>query len=244
MSFLVKVFSIICFIAFWHLCSTELIASPKQSYEALMLLYNDGVLINGFKDSLFRYLLGLIFGVILALIFGVILALLPRIANFINPIINLLRPISPIAWVPLVVILFGIGDKPTIFIIAYAVFFPVLLLCIASIKETPKELIAITKGFGASKWQIISGVYFPHCFFAMICALKLAASLSWINLVVGEMLGAQTGLGYLIIDARNQLDIASVLGLIFIIGLIGMGINAFFGFIESKMKKRYGYDKD
>ncbi len=161
-----------------------------------------------------------------------------------DPIINLLRPVSPIAWVPLVLIIFGIGDKPTIFIISYAVFFPVLLLASKAVQDVPKELIIVSKNFGASKWQVLSGVIFPSSFLMLISGLKLAASMAWINLVVGEMLGAQTGLGYLIIDARNQLRIDIVLAVICVIGVVGWVINQLFCLIEKQISRKFGYDKN
>ncbi|CAM2762164.1 taurine transport system permease TauC [Campylobacter hyointestinalis] len=175
---------------------------------------------------------------------GFIFGLFPKVSVAFDPIINLLRPVSPIAWVPLVLIIFGIGDKPTIFIISYAVFFPVLLLASKAVQDVPKELIIVSKNFGASKWQVLSGVIFPSSFLMLISGLKLAASLAWINLVVGEMLGAQTGLGYLIIDARNQLRIDIVLAVICVIGVVGWAINQLFCLIEKQISRKFGYDKN
>ncbi|MBF0927358.1 MAG: ABC transporter permease subunit, partial [Campylobacter concisus] len=92
----------------------------------------------------------------------------------------------------------------------------------------------------ASKMQIITGVIMPASLFSIISGLKLAASLAWINLVVGEMVGAQSGLGYLIIDARNQLRIDSVMAVIFVIGVIGIVINFIFSLIERYAGERLG----
>lgn len=244
MKILKILFSIGVFIGIWGMFSNELISSPRQSFEAIIELYKLGALQNGLKDSLVRYILGLGIGVSFGILFGGLLGFMPKLNAFISPVLDLLRPISPIAWIPLVVIIFGIGDKPTIFIISYAVFFPVVLLSLNALKQVPRELILISKNFGANAWQLFYGVYFPSCIFALVSALKLGASLAWINLVVGEMVGAQTGLGYLIIDARNQLEIPAVLGLIFIIGIIGMMINALFNAIELYFTKRFGYDKN
>jgi len=155
-----------------------------------------------------------------------------------------LRPISPIAWVPIILIIFGIGDLPTIFIIAYSVFFPMVLLSTKAIKDLPSQLILVAKNFGASKLQIFTGVIIPSSFLYLISSLKLAAALAWINLVVGEMLGAQTGLGYMIIDSRNQLRIDILIATIITIGIIGMIINTIFGYIEKVVSRRYGYDRD
>ena len=182
----------------------------------------------------------MIFGVFVGFIFG----FNPKFASAFDPLFNLLRPISPIAWVPMVLIIFGIGDLPTIFIIAYSVFFPMVLLSTKAIRDVPSELIIVAKNFGASRWQILKSVIFPSSFLSLISSLKLAAALAWINLVVGEMLGAQTGLGYIIIDSRNQLRIDILIATIITIGVIGMIINALFGYIEKVVSRKYGYDRN
>lgn len=228
----------------WDIFSSNLIPSPLRTLEAFNQIITSGVLSVGIIDSLYRYILGLTFGALAGIMIGFIFGFYPKIASAFEPLFSILRPISPIAWVPIVLIIFGIGNMPTIFIIAYSVFFPVLLLSIKAIKDLPSELITVAKNFGASRLQIFTGVILPSSFLSLISSLRLAASLAWINLVVGEMLGAQTGLGYMIIDSRNQLRIDILLAVIITIGIIGMLINLAFGIIEKQTSRRYGYDRD
>ena len=228
----------------WDIFSSNLIPSPLKTLEAFNQILSSGVLAVGIVDSLCRYVLGLVAGALTGIIVGFIFGFYPKAASAFEPLFSILRPISPIAWVPIVLIIFGIGDLPTIFIIAYSVFFPMLLLSIKAIKELPNELIIVAKNFGASKVQIFTGVILPSSFLSLISSLRLAASLAWINLVVGEMLGAQTGLGYMIIDSRNQLRIDILLAVVITIGVIGMLINLAFGVIEKQTSRRYGYDRD
>ena len=224
----------------WQAFSGDLVPSVKEVVGAFFELAKSGKLLLGVTDSLIRYVIGLLVGSIVAVLVGLIFGLFPKFANAFEPLIGLLRPISPIAWIPLIVLTFGIGDKPTIFIIAYAIFFPMLLLTINAVKSVPNELVLAALGFGASKMQIITGVIMPASLFSIISGLKLAASLAWINLVVGEMVGAQSGLGYLIIDARNQLRIDSVMAVILVIGVIGIVINFIFSLIERYAGERLG----
>lgn len=231
-------------ILIWHIFSSELIPSPMQVLDAFRLIIDNNSLQIGIIDSLYRYGIGLILGVIFGVIIGFIFGFNPKFASAFDPLFNLLRPISPIAWVPMVLIIFGIGDLPTIFIIAYSVFFPMVLLSTKAIRDVPSELIIVAKNFGASRWQILKSVIFPSSFLSLISSLKLAAALAWINLVVGEMLGAQTGLGYIIIDSRNQLRIDILIATIITIGVIGMIINALFGYIEKVVSRKYGYDRN
>lgn len=231
-------------ILIWHIFSSELIPSPMQVLDAFRLIIDNNSLQIGIIDSLYRYGIGLILGVIFGVIIGFIFGYNPKFASAFDPLFNILRPISPIAWVPMVLIIFGIGDLPTIFIIAYSVFFPMVLLSTKAIRDVPSELIIVAKNFGASRWQILKSVIFPSSFLSLISSLKLAAALAWINLVVGEMLGAQTGLGYIIIDSRNQLRIDILIATIITIGIIGMIINALFGYVEKVVSRKYGYDRN
>lgn len=231
-------------ILIWHIFSSEIIPSPMQVLDAFRLIIDNNSLQIGIIDSLYRYGIGLILGVIFGVIIGFIFGYNPKFAQAFDPLFNILRPISPIAWVPIILIIFGIGDLPTIFIIAYSVFFPMVLLSTKAIKDLPSQLILVAKNFGASKLQIFTGVIIPSSFLSLISSLKLAAALAWINLVVGEMLGAQTGLGYMIIDSRNQLRIDILIATIITIGVIGMIINTIFGYIEKVVSRRYGYDRN
>ena len=231
-------------ILIWHIFSSELIPSPMQVLDAFRLIIDNNSLQIGIIDSLYRYGIGLILGVIFGVIIGFIFGYNPKFAQAFDPLFNILRPISPIAWVPIILIIFGIGDLPTIFIIAYSVFFPMVLLSTKAIKDLPSQLLLVAKNFGSSKLQIFTGVIIPSSFLSLISSLKLAAALAWINLVVGEMLGAQTGLGYMIIDSRNQLRIDILIATIITIGIIGMIINTIFGYIEKVVSRRYGYDRN
>lgn len=244
MRYFYQILVLVLLLILWHFSSSTLIPSPAKVLEAYEQIIANNSLQIGIIDSLYRYVLGLIFGVIFGVFVGFIFGFNPKFASAFDPLFNLLRPISPIAWVPMVLIIFGIGDLPTIFIIAYSVFFPMVLLSTKAIRDVPSELIIVAKNFGASRWQILKSVIFPSSFLSLISSLKLAAALAWINLVVGEMLGAQTGLGYIIIDSRNQLRIDILIATIITIGVIGMIINALFGYIEKVVSRKYGYDRN
>lgn len=244
MRYFYQILVLVLLLILWHFSSSTLIPSPAKVLEAYEQIIANNSLQIGIIDSLYRYILGLIFGVIFGVFVGFIFGFNPKFASAFDPLFNLLRPISPIAWVPMVLIIFGIGDLPTIFIIAYSVFFPMVLLSTKAIRDVPNELIIVAKNFGASRWQILKSVIFPSSFLSLISSLRLAAALAWINLVVGEMLGAQTGLGYIIIDSRNQLRIDILIATIITIGIIGMIINALFGYIEKVVSRKYGYDRN
>lgn len=240
MKFLYQFAVLAAFVLIWQAASGELLPSPLEAARALGEIYASGALIQGVLNSAVRYTLGLAAGCVGATLIGLAFGLAPRLAQAFEPLLGLLRPISPIAWIPLVVLAFGIGDRPTVFIIAYAIFFPVLALTTGAVRAVPAELVQAARGFGASRMQVILGVILPASLFSIISGLKIAASLAWINLVVGEMVGAQSGLGYLIIDARNQLRIDVVLAVIFVIGVIGIFINFIFSAVEKWAGRKLG----
>ena len=178
MRYFYQILVLVLLLILWHFSSSALIPSPAKTLEAYEQIIANNSLQIGIIDSLYRYILGLIFGVIFGVFVGFIFGFNPKFASAFDPLFNLLRPISPIAWVPMVLIIFGIGDLPTIFIIAYSVFFPMVLLSTKAIRDVPSELIIVAKNFGASRWQILKSVIFPSSFLSLISSLKLAAALA------------------------------------------------------------------
>lgn len=240
MGIVYKILVILVVVGLWHLASSDLVPGPKETIIALFESVKSGALWVNILDSLRRYILGLFVGVVLGVGVGGLFGSCPKIAAAFEPLISILRPISPIAWVPFALIFWGIGDGASVFIISYAVFFPVLLLAIKEVRAVPADLVAAAKGFGASRWQVWAWVVVPASILGILSGLKLAASLAWINLVISEMLGAQTGLGYMIIDARNLLRLDLVLAAVLVIGLIGWVINGLFSWVEGATNRRFG----
>lgn len=220
--------------------NTQLLPTPLQVWSEFLEMNSEDKIVISIKDSLIRFAVGFILGSICAIILGLFLGLYKNVEILLEPLIQLLRPISPIAWFPLVVLWMNIGDVPAIFIIFYAVFFPVLALCIAGVRQINKEYILMAKNFGASALRIFFNIILPGTFLHIASGLKLAASVAWIHLVAGEMMGSQTGLGYLIVDGRNFLNTAQVIVGMFLIGIFGYAIYAFFVFLEKAVIRKLG----
>ena len=128
---------------------------------------------------------------------------LPKVFQFINPILQIIRPIAPVAFLPFIVFWFGIGDVPAIVIIFIAGFFPILLSVVAAVQHVDGIYYKIANSFGVGKVKTLFGIVFPAIFTQIANALRLALGTSWIFLVSGEMVGAQSGLGFLIMDSKN-----------------------------------------
>ncbi|MCI5967986.1 ABC transporter permease [Helicobacter sp.] len=225
----------------WEFCAKgSSVPQVSAVWSCFIELLENGRLQTSIIDSLVRFCVGLVIGGVLAILLGLFLGRFKSVQIVLEPFIQLLRPISPIAWLPLIVLWFGIGEVGAIFVIVYAVFFPILLLTIAGVRQINPNLIAMAKNFHASEGLIFRKIIIPGAFLHISSGLKLAASIAWIHLVAGEMLGIQSGLGYLIIDGRNLVRIDMVIVAMALIGILGFFITLLFNALEKIIQKRLG----
>lgn len=239
-----SLFLIIILLILWQFfaikyANTQLLPSPSMVWEKFIEMSQNNLL-SSIEVSLERFSIGFIIGASFAIIFGFILGMLKNLEILLEPLIQILRPISPVAWIPLLLLWVGIGDMPCILIIAYAVFFPVLSLCIAGVRQVNREYILMAKNFGTSGFRIFFNIILPSTFLHLSSGLKIAASVAWIHLVAGEMLGPQSGLGYIVQNGRNTLETSEVIVGMFLIGILGYIIYAFFVFFERIVMKVLG----
>ncbi|MCM1133717.1 MAG: ABC transporter permease [Ruminococcus flavefaciens] len=240
------VISIAVLIGIWQLAymfssySDALFPSPYQSLLALGEMIQNGSLFENIKTSMYRFVSGYVTSVISAVILGLVLGRLPAVFKYVNPAVQLLRPISPTAWMPFIVLLFGIGDIPAIIIIFIAAFFPVLLSTVSAVGSIDPIYFKVAKSFGIRQPQLTWKVIFPAAFPQIASGIHLAIGTSWIFLVAGEMVGAQSGLGYQIIDARNNICADILLATIIVIGVIGIILDGLLKFLENRIMKAWG----
>lgn len=246
LSFKNAVISIAVLVGIWqlaYLCSDysdALFPSPYQSLLALIEMIQNGSLFENIKTSMYRFVSGYITSVIAAVVLGLILGRLPAVFQYINPAVQLLRPISPTAWMPFIVLLFGIGDIPAIIIIFIAAFFPVLLSTVSAVASVDPIYFKVARSFGIRQPQLTWKVILPAAFPQIASGIHLAIGTSWIFLVAGEMVGAQSGLGYQIIDARNNIRADVLLATILVIGVIGIILDGLLKFLENRIMKAWG----
>lgn len=240
------VISIAILIAVWELLflvspfSSTLFPSPLQALNALIGMCVDGTLLTNIGTSMYRFASGYISSVVVAVILGLVLGRLPVVFKYVNPIVQLLRPISPTAWMPFIVLLFGIGDIPAVVIIFIAAFFPVLLSTVAAVGNIDPIYFKVSKNFGIKQPKLMWKVIFPAAFPQIANGIHLALGTAWIFLVAGEMVGAQSGLGYQIIDARNNIRADILLATILVIGIIGLLLDSLLRLAEKRILKAWG----
>ena len=217
-----------------------LFPSPLSAWKSLVKIAKNGVLVRSIGTSMYRFAVGYISGVAAAVLLGLVLGWFTNIFKYVNPVVQLLRPISPTAWMPFIALWFGIGDIPAIVIIIIAAFFPVLLSTVSAVGGIDPIYLKVSDNFGIKQPQIMWKVIFPAAFPQIANGIHLALGTAWIFLVAGEMIGCQSGLGYLIIDSRNNIDAGTLLAAILVIGVIGLLLDSILKALEKKILSSWG----
>jgi len=172
-------------------------------------------------SSLSRVYIGLFLGFFLAIIIGGLIFINPYLNAFFSPIIRLLAPIAPIAWIPLALVIFGIGNTTAIFIVFMGVFFTLTISTTSALNSVPSNRIEMAKGLGANKIQIwrfiIIPSILPHVFFS----LRLNFIAAWMAVLAAEMTGLQDGVGAILMIGRNLFNYKLIMIGMVLIGILG-----------------------
>jgi len=221
----------------------SLLPSPAKVFEAMTELIKDGTLLTHFRVSLTRFFIGYLVAIFAGITLGLLLGWNKSVWSFIEPVVQVLRPVSPIAWFPFIVLWFGIGDAPAIVIIFIAGFFPILLSTVSGVGNVDPIYLKVADNFGIRQPQMLFKIILPAAFPLIANGLHLALGSAWVFLVAGEMVGAQSGLGYLIIDARNSLRSDLVLAGIIFIGALGLLLDRLIKLLETGIEKQWGISR-
>jgi len=172
-------------------------------------------------SSIYRVMAGLIIAFGLSILVGVLISNSIIIKRILMPVVRLFAPIAPIAWVPIALVIFGIGNFTAIFIVIMGVFFTLTIATIQAIDEVPDEIISSAKTLGASKYQIISRVVVPYIMPSIFLSLRLNFIAAWMAVLAAEMTGLRDGLGAIIMVGRNLFNYDLILMGMFLIGVVG-----------------------
>jgi NitT/TauT family transport system permease protein len=233
-------------LAVWHYSviwtGTKVFPSPLSVQKGLSELFHKHVLWADIADSLRRVAIGYLSAVIVGIPLGLSLGWFPALNQVVNPLLQLLRPISPIAWIPVAIIFFGVGDPAAIFLVFLGAFFPIVVACASGVSGVPMLYRRAARNLGLSNTQTLTRVVFPAALPQMLAGLRIALGIAWLVIVAGEMIAVDSGLGYLVIDSRNSgkrydLVVAAML----LIGLIGLILDISFRRLEKMKSVRWGF---
>ena len=221
---------------------TTIFPAPLDVQRGLAELLEKGVLWAYVGDSLRRVAVGFSLAVMLGIPFGLTLGWYPAAAHVVNPAIQLMRPISPIAWIPLAIVWFGIGDAAAMYLIFLGAFFPITVTAMNGVRNVPSVFRRAGRNFGLTAPQLLARVVFPAALPQIIVGLRIALGIAWLVVVAAEMIAVDSGLGYLVIDARNSgkrydLVVAAML----LIGVIGLTLDLGFRRLEKLKSVRWGF---
>jgi nitrate/nitrite transport system permease protein len=204
------------------------VAVAKRGYELLINAFdssnpnNLGIAWHLYY-SLGRVLLGYVLAVLVAVPLGFALGLLPQFYQALNPFIQVLRPISPLAWMPLALYIFRDSDVSTIFIIFICAIWPMMINTAVGASGVRPEWVNVSRVFGVGRLEHVVRIVFPASMPMIMTGMRISIGIAWF--VIAEMVGAQSGIGYFIWNEWNNLQIASMIVAIVLIGIIGLALD-------------------
>ena len=231
---------------FWHLAcqwtGTTIFPTPRQTLLAFGDLFESQRLSGDITASLFRVTWGFLIAAAIGIPLGLVVGWYSMAFRALNPIIQGLRPISPIAWIPMAILWFGIGDGAGIFLIFLSSFYPITVGTMAAVRNISLVHQRSAMNFGVRGLDLFRRVVLPAALPQIITSLRIALGVAWLVLVAAEMVGMETGLGYLINDARNagsRYDL--VAATMILIGAIGIVLDFLIRRLERFDEVRWGY---
>ena len=205
--------------------SSLLLPGPLPVFSKLIALVRSGALLADVGWTMLRVAVGVGAGFAVGLLMGVLLARYRLAFRLLDPMLQFLRPVSPFAWTPLVILLFGLGNRPAIATIFLGVVFPTEVIVFEALRGIDPDLRDLARIFGVSGWARLQQVELPLIRPALIAALRVLFGVGWIMAIGAEMLAANSGLGFRLMNARYLLDFTGLYGVIIIIGIVGYGLD-------------------
>jgi NitT/TauT family transport system permease protein len=202
--------------------SVQVFPGPLTVLSSLNELIVNGTLLKHTVASLFRVTAGFYLAIAFGIPLGIVLGRMRPANLLMNPLIQFLRPISPLAWIPLSMLWFGIGDKPAVFLIFLSSFFPLVVSTTIAVNAIDPIYFQVAANFNFNRKEVVFKIIFPAIIPEIVTALRISVTIAWLVVVAAEMIAVQSGLGYLILDSRNALRMDYVMDGMIVIGLIGL----------------------
>lgn len=221
---------IVLLIAVWWIIvarsDSPIFPTPWQVVTGAWELAGDGTLLQHIEASLLRVGIGFGLAFLVAIPLGLWMGWVGGAFRTLNPLFQMLRPISPIAWIPIAILWFGVGDLSPIFLIFISSVFPMMVQTTAGVHTIDRRYLRAAANFGVSRWVLFHRVVIPAVLPEIIVGMRIGIGVAWLVVVAAEMIALHSGLGYLIMDSRNagnryDLVIASMI----IIGVIGLSLD-------------------
>lgn len=186
-------------------------------------------------SSLVRVFSGFIMGAIVAIPMGILIGASSFCKKMFYPLVQVLKPVSPLAWFPIGLVAFQSASSATVFIIFITSLWPTLINTSFGVASLPDDHKNVAKAFGFSRWKYLTKVLLPYSLPHIITGLRLSIGVAWLVIVAGEMLSGGLGIGFFVWDSWNALSLERVISAILIIGLVGLILDRGFSWLEKKV---------
>jgi NitT/TauT family transport system permease protein len=223
----------------------QLLPGPWGVVRGIGDLLRHGLLLKYVVASLFRVTWGFLLAAVIAIPLGLTIGWYRRAEMTFNPLVQIFRPISPLAWIPIAILWFGVGDLAAIFLIFVGCFFPLLVTAMSAVHNVPSVYVNVGRNFGLGTAGFVYRVIYPAVVPQLIIGSRITMGIAWLVVVAAEMIAVNSGLGFLIIDARNagnRYDL--VIGGMVIIGAIGLLLDLGMRSLERVKSFRWGYSEN
>ncbi|MDO9044886.1 MAG: ABC transporter permease [Methanobacteriaceae archaeon] len=220
---------------FTGLIPSYFLPSPSEVLQSFETLLMNGQLVQDTSLTLMRVVLGLTVSALVGIPLGILMGWSNTVKDFSSLMVGILRPIPPIAWIPFAILWFGVGLESAIFIIFVGSVFPILINTMDGVKRVDKVLLESAYTLGASNSQVLRKVAVPASLPSIVTGLKVGVGVGLMCTVAAEMIGSNSGLGYIIFTSTSMLDTGSAIVGMLSIGVIGLGADYLFSRIEKEV---------
>jgi len=243
------VFGILLLIAIWALISyqTPNLPGPLKTWNSAVTLFSDPFYDNGPNDkgvgwnilaSLQRVGLGFGMAALVGIPLGFIIGRFEFASKMCAPVISLLRPVSPLAWLPIGLLVFKAANPAAIWVIFISAVWPMIINTAAGVSKVPQDYMNVARVLNLSEWKIVTRILFPFVLPYMMTGVRLSIGVAWLVIVAAEMLTGGVGIGFWVWDEWNNLNVEHIIIAIFIVGIVGLLLE----WALTQIAKRFSYE--
>lgn len=238
---LIKLSTILSILLLWHILSVfvfpayTIIPSPSEVCVAVLALINKGDIFVHIFASLVRVIIGFSIAGFLGVGLALVTGYYKKTSAFIGPIVEFFRPIPPIAWIPLAILIFGLGSPSAYFIVFVGAFFPIFTNTLFGINSLPRIYVNVARSFEIRKLTFVKDILFKFSLPYIFTGLKVGIGMAWMSVIAAELIGAQSGLGYFIQLNRLLLRTDNIIAGMIIIGAVGYSLVKLLSLVERRM---------
>ncbi len=220
---------------------------PGVTWDAAVLLFADPFYVNGPNDqgigwnilrSLERVGLGFGMAALIGIPLGFMLGRFRFLGDMANPVISLLRPVSPLAWLPIGLLVFKAAEPASIWVIFISSIWPIIINTAMGVSQVPQDYLNVARVLNLSEWKVFTKILFPSVLPYLLTGIRLSIGVAWLVIVAAEMLTGGVGLGFWVWDEWNNLNVAHIIIAIFVVGIVGLLLEQ----MLIQIAKRFSYD--